>query len=97
MFFYKLLDLIFPKKCPFCNIIIKEDYACKKCKRKLEYMCINNTCYEFKNRYFDNLICTYFYDGIIRKKLLEFKFKNKKFLYEGLSERLVFEIRKLRC
>lgn len=94
MFVKKLLEIIFPRKCAFCNIIINEDYTCKKCKKKLEYMCTNYAYEEIINRKFENLIYAYFYIGIIREKLLEFKFKNKKFLYKFLSERLVNEIRK---
>ena len=95
MFVNKLLEIIFPRKCAFCNIIINKDYACKKCKKKLEYMCINYVHEEVKKHEFENLICAYPYIGMIREKLLEFKFKNKKFLYRALSEKLIIDIKKI--
>lgn len=87
--FEKLMEIIFPRKCAFCNILIKEDYTCKKCKKKLEYICINCNIQKSNSEYFDFLICPFFYDGIIKSKILEFKFKNKKYLYKPLSQELI--------
>lgn len=94
----KILDFIFPRKCAFCNCRIKEDYTCKKCKKNLEYICIPETNLIEENKrekskreknQFDSCFCSYFYEGIIREKILAFKFQNKKYLYLALSERLI--------
>ena len=84
----KILDFIFPRKCGFCDCRIKEDYTCKKCKKKLEYICIQETNKKEKD-IFDFCVCSYFYEGVIREKILAFKFQNKKYLYLALSERLI--------
>lgn len=83
--FEKILDFIYPQKCGFCNKIIIEDYACKSCKKNLEYICIENKLEKFDNKNFDYSIFAYKYEGIVRQKILEFKFKNKKYLYKTLS------------
>ena len=87
-----ILELIFPTKCGFCNELIKKEYTCKKCKKKLEYICTDNKMQKITGMYFDFFISSYFYLGIVRKKILEFKFKNKKYLYRTLSEKLAYNL-----
>ncbi len=84
----KILEIIYPKKCIFCNTI-NEDYTCKKCKIKLEYICANDKLERVEGKYFDYMISAYFYLDSIRNKILEFKFDNKKYLYRALSEELI--------
>lgn len=88
----KIMDIIYPKKCGFCNII-NEEYTCKKCKKKLEYIYTEDKVIKVENKYFDYMISAYFYEDIIRRKILEFKFLNKKYLYKSLSEKLVNDLR----
>lgn len=87
----KILEIIYPKKCVFCNTI-NEEYACKKCKIKLEYICANDKLEKVKDKYFDYIISSYHYIDLIRNKILEFKFDNKKYLYRALSEELIRKI-----
>ena len=89
----KLLELIFPRRCGFCNLLIKEDYACKKCKKKLEYI-YNNEVDNIVEKNFEIIVSAYIYTGIIREKLLEFKFKNKKYLYRALTEKLLKDLQR---
>lgn len=89
----KLIEFIFPRKCGFCNILINEDYTCKKCKKNLEYICINNDLQIMNNKHFEFLISSYLYLGKVREKILEFKFKNKKYLYKSLSEELLTKLK----
>lgn len=88
----KVLGIIYPNKCVICNCVISKDYACKKCKKKLEYICIKDKIEKIENKYFDFLICSYFYTGKIRDKILEFKFKNKKYLFKFLTEKLAIDL-----
>lgn len=85
------LDFVFPRKCAFCDSRIIKDYTCKRCEKKLEYMYAYEVIFTSKNAneiYYDKCFCAYLYEDIIRQKLLELKFKNKKYLYGALSERL---------
>lgn len=85
----KIIEFIYPNVCGFCNKIISKEYTCKNCQEKLKYI------YESENQFvsvsssFDMLICAYKYKGIVRTKILQYKFKNKKYLYCSLSERLL--------
>lgn len=82
------LEIIFPNKCGFCDAINKE-CTCKKCKIKLEYICTNDKMKKIDNKFFDYYISSYYYEDIVRKIILDFKFKNKKYLYKSLSEKLI--------
>lgn len=84
-----IINIIFPRKCGFCNQIINQEYTCQKCKKNLEYICINEILFGKEKDFYEFCICTYSYAGIIRNKLLQFKFKNKKYLYETLASELL--------
>ena len=85
----KIINYVYPKVCGFCNKIISEEYTCKNCQEKLKYMYESERQLVSVNKYFDILICAYKYKGIIRSKILQYKFKNKKYLYTTLSQRLI--------
>lgn len=85
----KIIELIFPNICGFCNKIISEEYTCKNCQEKLKYIYESEKQFVSVNNNFDILICAYKYKGVVRRKLLQYKFKNKKYLYSSLSERLL--------
>lgn len=85
----KILNYVYPNICGFCNKIISEEYTCKNCQEKLKYMYESEKQLVSVNKYFDALVCAYKYSGIIRSKILQYKFKNKKYLYASLSERLI--------
>ena len=89
----KILNLIYPDTCILCGHILSTngienvDFACKNCKRKLEYY-REDLVRRFSSRfYFEALISSYRYDGIIRKLMLDYKFSNKKYLYYFFSKR----------
>ena len=85
----KIINYVYPKVCGFCNKIISEEYTCKNCQEKLKYMYESERQLVSVNKYFDILICAYKYKGIIRSKILQYEFKNKKYLYTTLSQRLI--------
>ncbi|MBO5179877.1 MAG: ComF family protein [Clostridia bacterium] len=85
----KIVDYVYPRVCGFCNKIISEEYTCKICQEKLKYIYESEKQLISVNKNFEILVCAYKYKGIIRSKLLQYKFKNKKYLYLSLSERLV--------
>lgn len=89
-----IVNIVYPRKCGFCNRRINEEYTCQKCKKNLEYICINEVILGKEKDFYDYCICAYSYTEIIRNKLLQFKFKNKKYLYETLSDGLLKIVRK---
>ena len=95
------LNLLYPKQCVCCNKILKIDYgcienkefACNNCKKKLEYIRRGMPFTMVKNHFFDYMYSSYAYDGFIRKLVLNFKFSNKKYLYDFLSYKLIEDLK----
>lgn len=75
------------------NLTEVTDFACKICKRILEYNKGGLVSKNVSKKRFDYLISSYKYYGIIRKLILDFKFEDKKYLYKFLSSRLIFLIK----
>lgn len=82
-----ILELIFPTKCGICGKICK-GALCKKCNiliKDYEINLIKN--YENNKKiYFDESIHILRYDGIIRQKIIEYKFQEKSYLYKTFSK-----------
>jgi len=76
-FFENILDFIFPHVCGICNKL-GEGYICKKCESEIKkYLYLNvNT----------NLFSLLQYKGIIREKIIQYKFNDKSYLYHMLCE-----------
>ncbi len=75
-----ILDLIYPPKCAICGKDNK-NYVCKNCLNMLE----NEEIFkidDIKGKSFDQHIYLYEYKTIIRKKIIELKFKDKDYLYK---------------
>lgn len=92
-FFNLILNLIFPNVCGICNQISKSS-ICENCFIEIQkYRCIQKR-KRFKNLelklkskiYFDEQIYFYEYKGVIRKKIIEYKFGDKPYLYKMFSE-----------
>ncbi len=85
----KALDFIFPPVCGICGKIQKE-HLCKECKEKLVHSNIFLNKLESYNHEKDNPIDEHFYifsySGIIREKILQYKFQNKPYLSNTISE-----------
>lgn len=83
-FFNMALDFIFPPICGICGEINK-NYICTKCYkdiRKLE-KCITN---KYNNKYYSEHLYIFKYEGTIRKRIIEYKFEDKAYLYKTFSE-----------
>lgn len=74
------LNLCYPNVCGVCEKI-NNKYICNKCKLKIkQYM--KSTINEFNNtKYFNTYAYMFVYDGIIRKKIIKYKFLNAPYLY----------------
>ena len=83
------MNLIYPPKCGICGKICKES-LCKKCEKKLE----SNTIWEIKENqnpyiFFEELISIFKYEGIIRDKIIDYKFNEKSYLYKTFTNFLL--------
>lgn len=96
MLFKKLIAIIYPNRCVICRKKIGENasYTCEICSNIIEYN-LKNEAYGYALKDFsDLLISPFLYDGIIRKKILEFKFNNKAYLGKFFGFWLAREIKK---
>ncbi|MGN1271223.1 MAG: ComF family protein [Clostridia bacterium] len=73
-----LLELVYPNVCGFCNKICKNE-LCNRCKNKIKKYEIN-IIIEPQNRYFEELISIFKYEGIIREKIIQYKFGDKAYM-----------------
>lgn len=85
--FEKILNLIFPNVCGFCN---KKDESslCKNCElslKKYEINCIT----KIKNKNFDYLFCALKYEDIVREKILQYKFFENSYLYKTFAKIII--------
>lgn len=80
-FFDHALEIIFPPKCGICGKI-GERYICNNCYN----MFVINKIYKSYNRERFHMLK---YEGIIRDKLIEYKFNDKPYLYRMFYEILI--------
>ena len=97
-----IIDLLFPNRCPCCGKFIKwnklicdnciaqfpevKDPICIKCG-KVDCICHTNPQYEYC------IVATY-YDGVIKKGIVNFKLKNGVNFAEYFSKKLIYLLRK---
>lgn len=83
-----VLDFIFPPTCGFCNKI-GEGYLCKNCKRNIIHSDIylnQLDLYQDNHAFIDELFYLFSYTGIIREKILQYKFEDKAYLANSIYE-----------
>ena len=84
-----LLDILFPQVCGICGKL-SGNSLCKKCeillKKQSKFEIYENDSLE---NYFDEHMYFFKYDGIIRKVILNYKFKDKAYLYKTISNFLI--------
>ena len=87
MFINHAINILYPATCGICGRISK-DSLCNKCETKLKnelFIKIEN--YEKDNsKYFDEHIYFCEYKGIIRQRILDYKFNEKSYLNEFFSK-----------
>ena len=85
-----VLDLIYPTTCGYCGEIGKEA-LCKKCEIELNYL-LKEKIDNYKNRkkyLFEYHVYLYLYKDIIRKKIIDYKFNDKSYLYETFAKNII--------
>ena len=86
----KILDYIYPTVCGICGKLCDEQ-ICKKCEINLiRKINVGIDDYTFDSeKYFDEHIYIFSYHGIMRDKILEYKFKEKNYLYKMFSKIII--------
>ena len=81
------LNLFFPQTCCICEKICNEVICCR-CKKKLEKIVFpHRKCFlEISGIYYDEHMHIFKYDGIIKQKIRQYKFKDKAYLYKLFAE-----------
>ena len=74
------INLIYPNVCGVCDKICKSD-LCKKCELKLKEKAIFKID-KYKNKNFEKHIYLFKYEGIIKERLIKFKFNEKPYIYK---------------
>lgn len=81
------INLIFPNVCGICDKISKED-LCKKCEIELKNIAkIKIDKYNDKN--FKKHLYIFKYEGIIKERLIKFKFREKAYVYKAFVNFLI--------
>lgn len=79
-----ILDIIYPQVCGICDQINKKD-LCKKCEIRIKPYQINSI-EKVKDKYFDYQIKILKYEGIVRSKIIDYKFNDKSYLYKTFGK-----------
>lgn len=79
-------ELIYPTTCGICGKICREA-ICKKCELKLKEFEINLI--KSNNKYYTERMHLYRYDGIIRNRIIDYKFNNKPYLYKTFAKIII--------
>ena len=74
------LNFLFPVKCGICNKISKEA-ICNNCLNNL-YKIEKVKIIKIKNNYYNKHLYIFDYKGIIRTKIINYKFRDKAYLYK---------------
>ena len=88
--FEKILNLIFPNVCGFCERK-DEDSLCKDCEYMLSKYELNriNDYRQDNHKYFDFLFCALKYENIVRNKIIAYKFGEKSYLYKTFAKIII--------
>ena len=76
------LNLIYPNVCGICGKLCDED-ICKKCEIKLKDIAKIKIDY-YSNKNFQKHLYIFKYEGIIKDRLIDFKFNEKTYIYKSI-------------
>ena len=79
-----ILNIIYPKVCYICGSS-KDSYLCKKCENKLKQYAVNGKDI-YVDKYFEIHYYIFKYDEVVRKLILNYKFREKAYLYRSFMQ-----------
>lgn len=79
----RVLDLFFPPICGFCGKL-NTKYICNECEKIVKLEAINKI--DSYNKNYNRHLYIFKYEGIIREKIIDYKFNNKVYLYRTFTE-----------
>ena len=82
-----VLNCIFP---PVCGICLKTSrkYICKDCKELIDFKSLNKIDIYYDKNFKEHLYI-FEYEGIIRQRILDYKFKEKSYLHRSFAEMIL--------
>ena len=80
----KILEQLYPPICIICGKQ-KKDWLCEKCEKEIKKI-QKCKCEKVKNKFFENYIYVFKYEGIIRNKIIDYKFNEKSYYYKFFSK-----------
>ena len=82
----KIINLIYPNICGICGEKINERYTCGKCLNILEYY--QGMVYLPRENidYYDKVFSGFKYQGMLKIKMLQFKFRDNKYIAKTFGE-----------
>ena len=84
-----MMSLVFPPVCGFCNTI-NESYLCENCREKLKLIQKSKIdIYSSKSTNFIEHFYLYKYENEIRNYILNYKFKEKSYIYKTFAQILI--------
>ena len=83
----KALNFFFPQTCGICEKIC-DDAICNKCKKELDKIIFpSRKCFiELKGNYYDEHMHIFKYNGMIKEKIVKYKFKDRAYLSKFFAE-----------
>ena len=85
------MDLIYPQTCGICGKVVSKP-ICNKCEiqlKKEQNFNIISKGEELENKYFDELMYIFKYQGKIRELILDYKFNEHSYIYKSLVNFLI--------
>ena len=82
-----VINFIYPNVCGICNKICKSD-LCKKCEIKMNSIAKIKIDY-YSNKNFKKHLYIFKYEGIIKEKLIDYKFNEKIFIYKSFIKFII--------
>ena len=87
--------MIYPQICGICGKI-DPNSLCKKCEKKIENQLDISIIKNVEDKYFDELMSIFKYEGMVRKLILNYKFNEKSYIYMTfvnllLKDKKIFE------
>ena len=89
---FNFLNLCYPNVCGVCEKICNE-YICNKCRAKIKQYKKSDVNEYINNKNFNMYAYIFIYDGIIRKKIIKYKFLNSPYLYKFFSNIILDDLK----